>query len=229
MAKTGIIVHCSATPPSWMVDKATSEKVAEIRRWHVQDRGWRDIGYAYLIDRDGTVAKGRDLDGDGNVWEEIGAHTKGKNKANIGICLIGGHGSSENDAFADHFTTEQNKALRELIRELEEMLGPLALHGHNEFAAKACPGFKVSQWYASNPPRSRMQSQTVQGGAMAGVGTCGTVATDMASELQTAAGEGQGLLQYAPSLKWAFVVLTLAGIGLALYRRMGPDWKRGRR
>ena len=229
MKKTGITVHCSATHPTWMQGSTAQEKVSEIRRWHVEGRGWRDIGYAYVIDRDGTVTKGRDLNGDGVVWDEVGAHTRGKNVDTIGICLIGGHGSSENDRFADNFTAEQNTALRGLIRELEEMLGPLSLHGHNEFAAKACPGFNVPQWYNSAPPRSRMKSKTAQGGVMAGVGACGAAVTDLSSDLQAAAGEVQGLLQYAPSLKALFVALTLAGIGLALYRRLGPDWKRGRR
>lgn len=75
-----IIVHCTATRPDWWQGKSTSEKVDEIRRWHVEDRGWRDIGYHYLIDRDGTVAKGRPV-------EQVGAHCKGHNTGTIGISL----------------------------------------------------------------------------------------------------------------------------------------------
>jgi hypothetical protein len=68
-----------------MAGKPTSEKVAEVRRWHVQDRGWKDIGYHFLIDRDGTVAKGRPV-------EQVGAHTMDHNVGSIGISLFGGHG-----------------------------------------------------------------------------------------------------------------------------------------
>jgi len=50
-----IIIHATATRADWRVGQATSDKVAEVRRWHVDERGWRDIGYHYLIDRDGTV------------------------------------------------------------------------------------------------------------------------------------------------------------------------------
>lgn len=227
--KTDIIIHCTATPPSWMEGASPQQKVDEIRRWHTKDRGWRDIGYAYVIDRDGTVVKGRDLDDDGNVWEEIGAHTKGHNTRSIGIALIGGHGSSENDSFHDHFTVEQNRAVRKLIGELQEILGPLKLSGHNEYAAKACPGFKVREWFEVKPPRKRLESGTAQGNIVAGAGVGGLVGTDMiAAELQTAAAEAQGLLQYAPMLKWVFIGLTLAGIGYSLYRRIGRDWSRGR-
>lgn len=86
-----IIVHCSATQPNWAHDKSAEWKVQEIRRWHMSTpRNWSDIGYHYIIDRDGTIAKGRPL-------ERIGAHVQGHNTGTIGICLIGGHGSTATD------------------------------------------------------------------------------------------------------------------------------------
>jgi len=97
-----IIVHCTATRADWWAGKRTSEKVAEIKRWHVQDRGWNDIGYHYLIDRDGTVANGRAL-------EKIGAHVAGHNTGTIGISLFGGHGSAETDMFHEHFTPRKRR------------------------------------------------------------------------------------------------------------------------
>lgn len=135
-----IIVHCTATRPEWMASRPLSEKVAEIKRWHVQGNGWRDIGYHYLIDRNGAISKGRPL-------EQTGAHVRGRNKASIGISLIGGHGSSENDKFADHFTPEQDAALRGLIGELQAAHGTMSIAGHNQFAAKACPGFHAPDWH----------------------------------------------------------------------------------
>ncbi|MCA3738768.1 MAG: hypothetical protein IM673_12020, partial [Phenylobacterium sp.] len=54
-----IILHCSATRPEWMGNAPLSAKRAEIRRWHMQDRGWRTIGYHWLIDFDGQRAAGR--------------------------------------------------------------------------------------------------------------------------------------------------------------------------
>jgi hypothetical protein len=71
-----IIVHCSATP------EGKDYSVADIRKWHIQ-RGFGDIGYHYVIYRDGTVHKGRSIG-------KIGAHTSGHNSYSIGICYIGG-------------------------------------------------------------------------------------------------------------------------------------------
>ena len=98
-----IFVHCSATKPDWMRRNSGQERVAEIRRWHVDLNGWRDIGYNALIDRDGTVVEGRPI-------EKTGAHAKGYNKTSVGIALFGGHGGHEDDAFDMHFTPEQDRA-----------------------------------------------------------------------------------------------------------------------
>ena len=54
-----IIIHCSATPPGWMSGNTAAEKVNEIRRWHVKERKFADIGYHYIVDRDGTVVTQR--------------------------------------------------------------------------------------------------------------------------------------------------------------------------
>ena len=138
-----IIIHCTATPPDWWGKAKTSAKVGEVRRWHKEQRGWSDIGYHYLIDRDGTVAIGRPL-------ERTGAHTMGHNTGSIGIALFGGHGSAETDAFAENFTEAQGQALIQLVSELRVRYPAIKrVSGHNEFAAKACPGFNVPRWYGA--------------------------------------------------------------------------------
>lgn len=134
-----IIVHCSATQWHWMLDSPTADKVAEIRRWHVRDRKWRDIGYHYIVDYNGTVATGRPI-------EQVGAHVKGHNTGTIGICLIGGHGAAATDDFSDHFTKLQDKALRKLLKELQDRYGIDKVTGHNQYSAKGCPGFNVPKW-----------------------------------------------------------------------------------
>ena len=48
--------------------RSAEDKMAECKSWHL-DRGWSDIGYHYLIDRDGTVTEGRPI-------EKSGAHAK---------------------------------------------------------------------------------------------------------------------------------------------------------
>ena len=123
-----------------MENERTSAKVAEIRRWHTQERGWSDIGYHLIIDRDGTVAQGRPM-------ERTGAHTLGENVGSIGICLIGGRGGTANDDFLTNFTEEQEEALHTTNGLLKRQYGNVLLYGHNEYAAKACPCFNVVQWW----------------------------------------------------------------------------------
>lgn len=147
-----IIVHCTATRPEWFAGRSAAAKVDEIRRWHVEDRGWKDIGYAMLIDRDGTTAKGRDLDNDGDVFDDIGAHAAGHNSRSIGIVLVGGHGARADDKFLDNFTPEQDAALRQLINDIRTRFPSIKkVSGHNEYSTKACPGFHVGGWLSSLP------------------------------------------------------------------------------
>jgi N-acetylmuramoyl-L-alanine amidase len=84
---TGIIVHCTATRADWWAGKSLANKIAEVTRWHVEDRGWSDCGYHYLIDRDGKVGTARPV-------ERNGAHVRGHNKGTIGVSLFGGHWSN---------------------------------------------------------------------------------------------------------------------------------------
>lgn len=139
---TEIIIHCTATRPDFMDGAPAATKVREVRKWHLA-RGWSDVGYHYLIDRDGSVAEGRPIERDG-------AHVRGRNAGTIGIALFGGHGSSETDLFHDNFTISQNSALKDLISELHEQFGPVPVAGHNEYAAKACPGFNVKTWLSTD-------------------------------------------------------------------------------
>ena len=120
-----IIIHCTATRPNWWEGKTSQQKVDEVRRWHVEDRGWSDIGYHYLIDRNGTLVEGRPL-------ERTGAHAKGHNTGSVGISLFGGHGGNVSDQFEDNFTEDQDRALRELIAKLKAEHPIVKTIGHNE-------------------------------------------------------------------------------------------------
>lgn len=154
-----IWIHCSATRPEWLAGSPLSEKVKEIMRWHVA-KGWATIGYHWIIDRDGTVAKGRD---EGTR----GAHVANYNIGSIGICLIGGHGSSENGKFLDSYTPEQENALRRLIDDIRGRAQITKIRGHNEVAAKACPGFNVKRWLEGKPAKKKLtESTTMQASAV---------------------------------------------------------------
>ncbi len=129
-----IIIHCSATPEGRDIDAAT------IRDWHVNGNGWADIGYHYVIRIDGDIETGRPLD-------KSGAHVRGHNKDSIGICYVGGADADMNPK--DTMNEVQESAMKELIYSLRMVWDKhLTLHGHNEYASKACPSFKVSEKFA---------------------------------------------------------------------------------
>lgn len=140
-----IIIHCSDSP------EGRNDKAEDIRKWHKQ-RGFSDIGYHYVIDLDGTVEKGCPI-------EQAGAHCTGHNRNSIGICYIGGaywrdgvntkgkpiKGKDGKAVLMpkDTRTALQRMAMKELVAQLQEQFPRATVHGHREFANKACPCFDV--------------------------------------------------------------------------------------
>jgi N-acetylmuramoyl-L-alanine amidase len=127
-----IIVHCAATR------EGRDFTVEDITRWH-KARGFATIGYHYVIYRDGSIHEGRPL-------EQIGAHCVGHNKHSIGICYIGGC-ASDGKTPKDTRTPEQKEALLALLRHLKARFPNATIHGHRDFAAKACPSFDAFREY----------------------------------------------------------------------------------
>lgn len=126
-----LVVHCAATKPSMNIG------LREIRQWH-RERGWLDIGYHFVIRRDGTVEQGRPQD-------VIGAHVEGHNYESLGICLVGGidaSGKPENN-----FTQSQFASLRILLAQLKGDYPSAQIVGHRDLdPKKACPSFDVASW-----------------------------------------------------------------------------------
>lgn len=127
-----IIIHCSDTP------EGRDDTIEEIKQWHLQ-RGWKDIGYHYVIHLDGTIHKGR-------PESVVGAHCSDYNKNSIGVCYVGGV-TEDCKTPKDTRTEGQKRALIELLKRLKKDYPKATLHGHNEFANKACPSFNVKEEY----------------------------------------------------------------------------------
>lgn len=133
-----ITIHCSASKNGvpWPAE--------EIRKFHVEQRGWSDIGYHMVIQPDGSVERGRALN-------TIGAHVEGHNAeqglVNVGICLIG----------TDRFTPAQFVSLRYKLDGLFMAFNipKWAIYCHHDFdtaraQGKTCPnilGQHLMHWY----------------------------------------------------------------------------------
>ena len=151
---TLIIIHCSAVRPN---QTSSAKKIDE---WH-KDRGFKCIGYHYVIRRDGSIEKGRP------EWQ-IGAHchVKGQNhnKYSIGVCYEGGLDIRGQPA--DTRTAEQKQTMRRLLEELHERYPRAMIVGHRDLIAtprsdlqvrkssgKDCPCFDAAHEYAALQPK----------------------------------------------------------------------------
>ena len=129
---TEIIIHCSATP------EGKDYTVDDITRWHKQ-RGFTTIGYHYVVYRDGSIHDGRDVD-------VAGAHCTGHNSHSIGVCYVGGI-DAESRQPKDTRTEAQKASMLSLLIDLKKMYPGAKIHGHRDFAAKACPCFDATREY----------------------------------------------------------------------------------
>lgn len=110
----------------------------EIKGWH-KAKGWKDIGYHYVIRLNGKVELGRPL-------EKMGSHVVGYNRDSVGVCYVGG---VEDKKPKDTMNPAQEAAWRKLVSTLRAQYGPLEVFGHNDFTdQKACPSFKVGEKFA---------------------------------------------------------------------------------
>ena len=129
-----IVVHCTATV------EGKDYTVDDVRKWH-KARGFTDIGYHYLIYRDGSIHAGRNV----NL---AGAHTAGYNSNSIGVCYVGGLAADAKTP-KDTRTEAQKAALLRLLTDLRKLYPHASIHGHREFQNKACPCFDARAEYKS--------------------------------------------------------------------------------
>lgn len=126
-----VIWHCAATR------EGQDFTVADIRAWHKQ-RGFSDVGYHYVVYRDGRILLGRPIG-------QIGAHCAdgGKNRGTIGCCYIGGV-AADGKTPKDTRTPAQRASMLWLTQQLiAQHRGIKRVTGHNAYSSKACPSFDV--------------------------------------------------------------------------------------
>ena len=128
-----LVIHCSDTYPTMDIG------LAEIKKWHTTadpndpSKPWSDIGYHYVIRRNGLVEHGRDI-------KAIGSHVRGFNSCSIGVCMVGGKGGN-------NFTALQWAALEKLVKDIQKMYDGIEVVAHHELnSGKTCPNFDVQKW-----------------------------------------------------------------------------------
>lgn len=126
-----IIVHCTAT-------RAGQDfSASDIASWH-KERGWKSIGYHYVVRLDGTVERGRAI-------SQPGAHCKGHNAHSVGVAYIGGLDAEGKPA--DTRTMAQREALLKLLVNLTRIYR-CRIHGHHDYnKSKSCPCFDAAREY----------------------------------------------------------------------------------
>jgi len=142
-----IVVHCLLTDPSWHGPVS----VDEVRRWHMDERGWADVGYHAIIRHSGAIEIGRDEGA-------VGAHAVGYNLDSLAVALEGGcdiHVEPRTDKLTytetdRHFTSMQFRSLEAWIKgklvvypEITEICGHRDIPGVTKF----CPSFDVRKWW----------------------------------------------------------------------------------
>jgi len=137
--KTKMAIHHTVTPTTaW----GTYEKrLASIQAYHMDTRGWCDIGYHLLVTADGRIWEGRPI-------QHNGAHVGGHNTKNIGISFVGCFHSSGCASFGESTEppTEMLFGAAGIIAHLSKYYGIAVseskVKGHRDHSGawSTCPG-----------------------------------------------------------------------------------------
>lgn len=127
------VLHCAAINTGQFAGWHPLQVFSEINRWH-KERGFvHGFGYHGLFMPDGVYYPGR-------PFEMIGAHVIGHNVGTLGFLLVESRKVDQIGQFEDWFTRKQALAVR---AKLAAIPGLRKVSGHNDYASKLCPGFKV--------------------------------------------------------------------------------------
>jgi hypothetical protein len=140
--RVGLAIHHSVTD--------TDATVRGIQAGDMDDDGFSDIGYNFLVDQDGRIYEGRK-----GSWSAVGAHAGGQNTAWIGVCWIGDARKVEPSAAA-------RRAIRWLYDEACRKAGrKLQYRGHGQVPDQSteCPGPKLRAWIADGMPTTGAPSK----------------------------------------------------------------------
>lgn len=120
-----LIVHHSAGPDGITLD------ADGIRRYHVDVKGFIDIGYHHVIEREGD----RYIHVPGRPETMQGAHSPGHNQTALGVCLVGDFTDSPPPLPQLHVTAQ---LCADLCRKYD--IRAMDIRPHRAFRKTECPG-----------------------------------------------------------------------------------------
>ena len=165
--KTRMAIHHTVTGQS---DPA--RQLRGIQRYHMDSRGWCDVGYHFLIGADGVIYEGRPL-------AFLGTHVGGNNTGNIGISFIGcfhtsgcsGLGATDP---SPNMLDAAARLVGELARQHDITISATTVKGHRDHSGQStsCPGDNLHRRIAdirrgavSSPPPGSSSCRHTFGGS----------------------------------------------------------------
>ena len=157
MSRSANDIHTLIVHGAW-TKSGVDVGVDEMRVWHLE-RGFSDIGYHYVIRRNGEIEVGR-------PWQQQGAHAMGANRDSLGVCLVGGRADDDRDTegldefekqevlWEFNYTEPQMLSLSVLEADLSTDFPIANVIGHRDVpgTTKRCPGFNVAAYFAEQAP-----------------------------------------------------------------------------
>nr|XP_006816284.1 PREDICTED: peptidoglycan recognition protein 3-like [Saccoglossus kowalevskii] len=117
-----------------------SSRARAVQNYHMNIKGWKDIGYSFLIGQDGNAYEGRG-------WGVVGAHTYGFNSRSHGIAFMGNFNSRKPNAAA----LQAAKNLIQCGIDENKIKSNYFLYGHRDVKRTECPGRALYQEIKSWP------------------------------------------------------------------------------
>lgn len=147
-----ITVHHDGMSPFLAKDQNSAAARIEIIRNGHRSKGWGDIGYHYVVDRGGRVWEGRE-----QRWQ--GAHVKGCNEGNVGVCNLG---NFDEQSPSDEQLEALERLLTCLMNKHSVPVSRVRTHKEWPSAATACPGRALQREMVSMRA-SRLASLAIPG------------------------------------------------------------------
>lgn len=132
--RTSFWVHYNGPATSLKNDTTVPRS---IHRYH-KSIGWKGVGYGHVVTPDGTIYEGRGFD-------LVGSHCAGHNTSGYSAQVYIGDGQEPADAALASVRWLYDEACRRSGRQL-------AMKGHRDGFATACPGVPLYSWVRAGMP-----------------------------------------------------------------------------